>query len=663
MFSFWKCQNCGLCHDDTKQSCQACFTKTTDFTPLQSIDHHQKVLFDGFIRLKIINHLNKSRVPMDIINLCYKFYSTDIKKLYSSDHHTTQDIVELAMRCWKVGDGFISYQLSNLAKTDDNKGYSHYLMGKILHQWKEYERAELSFKASLNIAKHRNKIKCHYRYGLLLQSQRKHDLALIQFQNAFNSSKQAEHAYECAYSYHKLENYTESEKLYIKAIKLNRNKCKYRYRYGKLLKDMKKYKKSIIEFNKATKLKKIDEHRLTKCIAHTADCYTKLKDTKNASKSWQKILKKHPKNTSHRTQYALMWRNNKRYSKALEQFMKLIELAPDRAEYVLEAAYCYEQLKDKENAEMYYSRAIELDTTSKSTNWYAQWLRDEIHDYDKAATYFRKCIRIEPTKCNNYYQYGSMLQTNMRDYKTALRQYLSALKVEPNNAKYTLQCAICYEKLKEYENAGKFYLRAIEINDAKEFGKEKQKQREVKYLNWYGVFLRDHMSNYGEAGKYFLKAIEVKPKDPSAYYHYARMLRDYIKDYKGAEAYYLKCMEVSPKRHGAHGSYGYLLYLMGEYERAIEQIEIEVNEISDNNMWAYFYYGLVNDTIGDKDKADAALWRAIGVMDVKDSEEVMRYLRSIKGTNEQNVDYHEKFERMVDDKLNLLNDNVKCYLI
>ena len=363
----------------------------------------------------------------------------------------------------------------------------------------------------------------------------------------------------------------------------------------------------------------------------------------------------------HRYRYVVKLKQEMKYDEALVYCLALNMVWP-RAELLLDIGYCYENLGDNVNAELYYVQAIEMKEPLKKLSTfngcYAKFLRDVMGDYQKADIYYSKAVNCNDAGCHIYYQCGLMLQYNMGRYKAALDQYLNALKFDSNSAECMIQAAICYEVLNDYENANEFYVKAI--------GNCEEYREEVKYLNWYGMFLRDDVGKYEEAKGCFIKAIEIDSRDENAYYQYGRLLRDYIGDYSEAAKYYLKCIEINPNRYGVHGSYGYLLYLMKDYEMALKYVKVEINDISYDNIWAHFYCSVIHKAMNNDKAADVSLWRAVGLAEVKDTEDFLNYLRILSTISECNAGYQEieeKFKRIINDKTKLSERNSSCIII
>ena len=87
-------------------------------------------------------------------------------------------------------------------------------------------------------------------------------------------------------------------------------------------------------------------------------------------------------------------------------------------------------------------------------------------------------------------EYGILLKKRHK-YHLAVEQFKLAFDIKKlsDNTKYTfiadcaIQIALCYRKLEDVENARKYYLKAIEIDD----------ENTAKYCLWYANFLENLM--------------------------------------------------------------------------------------------------------------------------------------------------------------------------
>ena len=458
-FSLWKCYECGLFNHHSRTYCQACFTPARHLSPLQSINNKQVVLFHGFLRFKILCHLNTNQIPSDIINLGYKFYQIDVKSL--SD---TESILAKAGPCTEARDYFVAYELYNLVKSERTDGYCYYAMAKICYQWKEYEHCQSLLEISIKKAPYSRKYRDYYHLGLTLQAQKKHDLALTHFIKSYNRHSSARSALEVGYSYHQLKNYKQAEQYYLKAINFDAKKSRYHYYYGCLLKEMKNYTKAVTEFDAAINgnTRTSEQWMITRSLLHSASCYHELGDSRNASRLLDECKAK-----------------------------------PNSAECCLQIANFYKECKDMDNAQLYHLRAIEVDNgqNSKYCNHYGLFLNSIVGDYEAAKVYFLKAIEINPKNFNLYYNVAVTLRDNIKDYKESEKYYLMGLEL--NDKCYNGSYGYLLYLMGRYQDSLKYIVKGIELEEDNYF------------THYYHALINNVFGKSGEANLSILRSVSL----------------------------------------------------------------------------------------------------------------------------------------------------------
>ena len=328
------------------------------------------------------------------------------------------------------------------------------------------------------------------------------------------------------------------------------------------------------------------------------------------------------------------------------------------------------------------------------------YLCDLINEAEKS---FQQGIELDPQDISCRYYYGVALYAKKK-YELALTQYKKCIEINNYIDIFMQKCAACYEQMKDFENAEKYYKQAIDMEPddhycrykygalLQKYGKHKEaltqftkameldkddpdyimecaysyyKLDDVEnadkyylkaiemdggnkaiYSTWYALFLWDGVDDLENAKKYYMKAMEIEPNDYYAYYAYAEMLRDYVKDYDEAEEYYLKALKIDDKGDGLCSGYGYLLYLMFDYGNGMKYVKREL-EVYDNNLWAHFHHGLLNKVIGNDEMMEKAFMKAVEL--VTDKEGVIKRLEEKKTLDILNVECYEKLEKMIMD--------------
>ena len=77
----------------------------------------QKLLFDGFMRMEILNDLNTDNdqpIPIDVINLCFQFYKPDICLQYKEDDDILDSSSDDIMSLCKTYDHFLAFKIAEV---------------------------------------------------------------------------------------------------------------------------------------------------------------------------------------------------------------------------------------------------------------------------------------------------------------------------------------------------------------------------------------------------------------------------------------------------------------------------------------------------------------------------------------------------------------------
>ena len=100
MLTSWICQSCDKINDTTNSQCIQCNEYQTSFSPIDQIMSDQQLLFDGFMRIKILNNLSnhaKKIMCDDIIDLAQKFHTIPIVSLMKE---STETLLEHDKHAW-----------------------------------------------------------------------------------------------------------------------------------------------------------------------------------------------------------------------------------------------------------------------------------------------------------------------------------------------------------------------------------------------------------------------------------------------------------------------------------------------------------------------------------------------------------------------------------
>ena len=419
MLSLWKCFECDLHNYPLYHLCQACFNKCPhQLSPVDRILSQQKLLFDGYLRMEIINNLSTKIISQDIINLCYQFYfvTIDIETITKKDFYSKEYqklLYKLAKQYMAGGKYFISLQLfTTLAKStaelDKLQYYSTRRIAEIYDYFRDLEKQEHAYKSSIILIENssdpalKDKNPPYFAYGRVLQSQGKYLVAIEQFTKM---AKEAIHFARIGRCYSKLKHYEDADKFYLKAIKMDSNEELVRCWYGASLLDREQYKKALKQFKIALEINPESRHYeyyRNRCI----ECYRGLKDFKNMEKL---------------------------FSEAIE---KATDLNSKCSAYYEIAEFYKDRVDDYDKASRYYSECLKIDNEYKYANSGYAFVLYQKGDVEKALEYVNIQLRISDP-CMYYafnYGYFNHLLGNKEEAEKGMKEALELIEtVEHRN--------------------------------------------------------------------------------------------------------------------------------------------------------------------------------------------------------------------------------------
>ena len=206
-----------------------CMAKTLSYKSL--------LLFHGYLRAEILNQLNDTNVPMDIITLCEQFFHVQ----FVGEHMSIKEIYTFGTHCYHKGELFISYEIFlylSLFYPDNNR--YHNRRGQTCEYWRLHEEAEKEYKIAIQLTQQQSHIFL-WNLGLLYIRQNKQHLALNTFIKASElDPNEAEYFIKIAECYDELNDYTNAENNYLKAIEVGSARAVCYMNYARFLYTQKK---------------------------------------------------------------------------------------------------------------------------------------------------------------------------------------------------------------------------------------------------------------------------------------------------------------------------------------------------------------------------------------------------------------------------------------
>ena len=182
------------------------------------------------------------------------------------------------------------------------------------------------------------------------------------------------------------------------------------------------------------------------------------------------------------------------------------------------------------------------------------------------------------TKSDDVQQYvkRGLKEAEHRRYKAALRHYLKALNLAPENSEVLFYVGFVYEDLRMLEAALTYYRRALKLAP-------------TMVRAWeYSAVVHHKLRQYEQALKCYDRAIKLDPRYPYVYYNKAITLAA-MGRLDEAIKFYDKTIRLDPKYGLAYINKGEKLNSLGRYEEAVKTLKIAVQY--DKHERAYFGLG------------------------------------------------------------------------
>lgn len=270
--------------------------------------------------------------------------------------------------------------------------------------------------------------------------------------------------------------------------------------------------------------------------------------------------------------------------KALQYLHLEIENNPTNAEAYLYMSQIYYQFKkDYFNSFKYAKKTIELDSTkTKDVNKMFKACWDQSYKngaenynekkYEEALKFAKLGNKIYPdsiktinllarvyAKLDSVYKAMEIYETIIakklpndinsriyladtyffkKEYENAIKFFKELFNIEPPNADWPFNIAVCYSNLNNLEKAFEYYKKAIELDPY---------NKEIIYKIAHNEFNNE---NYNEAIKYYQKIIEINEDEIDAIEFIARSYW-FIKDYENLIEYSKKWSELDPENENA----------------------------------------------------------------------------------------------------------------
>ena len=192
-----------------------------------------------------------------------------------------------------------------------------------------------------------------------------------------------------------------------------------------------------------------------------------------------------------------------KYSKAVDDFSKAIQLDPNYADAYNNRGVAYYDLKKYDEAIRDYNYAIQFDPNNKQAYYNRGNAYDDLGKYDDAIRDYNYAILLDPNNKEAYNNRGNAY-FKLKRYEEAIRNYNIAIQLDPNSRNAYYNRGNAYHDLGRYDEAIQDFNKAIQIDS--------------NYINAYinrGVAYA-FLGKYNLALADFQKTLELDPNNQNA---------------------------------------------------------------------------------------------------------------------------------------------------
>lgn len=307
------------------------------------------------------------------------------------------------------------------------------------------------------------------------------------------------------------------------------------------------------------------------------------------------------------------------YDEARKYYEEALQIDKDNPTYLENLAMVYYKQEDWENARKTFQKKALLVTDDEYILCLLAEINIRLADFDTALENLNEALAIHPgvleyltskamilERKKLYYDaievykellvnkpeneqflnrlgimhYNIGVEGNIEHLEQAIQCYQKAIDIKPA-AVYYQNIGMAYEKMNDYENAEKAYLKSIELEPGN-----------PDYLNYTGVFYHIHLQNAVKALEYYKKAIASKDTE-AVYYQNLGLAYKNLQTYPEAEEAYLKSLELEPSKAGYQYEVGTFYFDEGDDEKALPYFRKAAMLEPENNTYKKVLESLV----------------------------------------------------------------------
>ena len=305
-------------------------------------------------------------------------------------------------------------------------------------------------------------------------------------------------------------NFTDAEKLYIKALNVEPNNYAALINLGVLLKALNRLDEAKESFVKAIKINPNTELG----YMNLGNIFFKLNQLDEAETNYKKSIEIKPNYADAHFNLGVFYDNTDRPDQAELSYNEAIKLKPNYSQAYNNLGNLYRKLKKTFEAELNYKKLIETNPSSAEAYYNLGNLYNDIEKFYDAMLNYIKAVKLNPN-FDSAYNYLGTVYHKLYKLDDAIINYKKAIELNPEYSEAYYNLGISLFTLNKAEEAYENYKKATELKS--------------DYFEAYNNLgsVSESLGKLEEAEKNFKKAIELKHNYAEAHYNLSN-----IKTYK-----------------------------------------------------------------------------------------------------------------------------------
>jgi tetratricopeptide (TPR) repeat protein len=294
--------------------------------------------------------------------------------------------------------------------------------------------------------------------------------------------------------------------------------------------DLEDYGNALADLDAALEIDSSYELALSK----RAKIYYLLSDPQRAIRDYTALIETSPTDVYYNNR-GLAYLDLDMDEEARDDFLQAAELVPDSPIYWYNVGSAYVSLDDMENALDAFDRSIELDPNDPEALDWRAYIYFYIDEFGECIADYTVLFTMDSPlkdKPDNWMRRG-VCYHSLGNYEQAVRDYDTALELDPDDAEVLAYRGAAYRNLEEYSDAMDDLTAAIDLDETYAYA---WRERGLVYYD---------IDEYEEAIIDYNEALHLDPDHALTYFNRAYAYY-YLKDYRHAKEDFETYLEMVP---------------------------------------------------------------------------------------------------------------------